>query len=43
MLPVKRVIASASFSCVVACFSSRLRRSLRAWMLRSNTELRPVG
>src|SRR5215210_270951 len=43
MLPVKRVIASATRSSVVASTSSRRRRALRDWMFRSSTEVRPGG
>src|SRR3954452_18770411 len=43
MLPVKRVIASATRACSVASASSRSRRALRVAILRSRTELRPGG
>src|SRR3954466_16330550 len=43
MLPVKRVIASATRACSVASASSRSRRAFRAAIFLSRTELRPGG
>src|SRR4051794_35242336 len=43
MLPVNRVIASATRACSVASASSRSRRALRVAIFRSRTELRPGG
>src|SRR3954454_19590190 len=43
MLPVNRVIASATRACNVASASSRSRRAFRVAMFRSRTELRPGG
>jgi hypothetical protein len=43
MLPVKRVIASASFSCRVAASASARRLSRSAWIFRSSAELRLAG
>src|SRR5215213_10678209 len=43
MLPVNRVIASATRACSVASASSRSRRAFRVVIFRSRTELRPGG
>src|SRR5918911_1550057 len=43
MLPVNRVIASATRACSVASASSRSRRAFRVAIFRSRTELRPGG
>src|SRR5947209_8471112 len=43
MLPVNRVIASATRACSVASASSRSRRALRVAIFLARTELRPGG
>src|SRR5215207_4349594 len=43
MLPVNRVIASATRACSVASASSRSRRAVRVAIFLSRTELRPGG